>query len=519
MLNVFVVDDQISVRIGFRNLDWAQYGCALVGDAGNGIEALDRIAVLKPDVVISDIRMPQMDGLELSRLIKRMYPECAIVLLTGYDEFSYAQQALNIGVDHLLLKPTNFDELARTLALLAEKQARNRDVSLPSKLHVSNLMQENLLRDMIYGKTVHQEILKMMRLEACLASRYALMAIVPEIPSAELFTARCERIRNICQDVAQESDIEILSTLTDEACVCMLMRDQGFREEQLLAAGQDIFSRLVKYHACPTIIGIYSSGDDDVTNAYRHAIQALNDAFCTRNDISIYHNQTGTKSDISHINAGQEQLISLMYAGNVQGIQAWFGSMRDTLQQMSIIQNEETYRAIGTGLFSLILDIYQTLKSTSLVTDESCLQKLQAFVQAKIPETLPRIFLEVCSLTSEIAELIANASRVRIVTEMLTFIKARYECPDLSLDVLSEVFHLSPSHVSRLIKRETGKSFVNHLAGYRIKKAKQLLADQDQRIPDIVQAVGFRDPSYFIRVFKKHVGITPMRYRQMHRRP
>ena len=184
MLKVFVVDDQISVRIGFRHLDWSQYGCALVGDAGNGIEALDRIATLKPDVVISDIRMPQMDGLELSGMIKRMYPGCSIVLLTGYDEFAYAQQALNIGVDHLLLKPTNFDELAKTLALLSEKHALGQEESISSQLHVSNLVQENLLRDMIYGKAVHQEMLKMMRLEAHQQRRFALMSIIPDAPSS-----------------------------------------------------------------------------------------------------------------------------------------------------------------------------------------------------------------------------------------------------------------------------------------------------------------------------------------------
>ena len=202
-----------------------------------------------------------------------------------------------------------------------------------------------------------------------------------------------------------------------------------------------------------------------------------------------------------------------MYAGNVEETRMWFDSTRDTLQEMHIHQSEETYRAIGTSLYSLVLDIYQTLKSTSLIVDASCLQRLQAFVQARIPETLHRIFEEVCHLTCEIAERIASASRVRIVTEMLAFIKARYERPDFSLDLLSEHFRLSPSHVSRMIKRETGKSFVDHLAGFRIEKAKQLLADPGYRIPDIVEAVGFRDPSYFIHVFKKHVGITPMRYR------
>lgn len=520
MLRIFIVDDQSSIRIGFRQLDWSQYGCTLVGDAPNGIAALESIANLKPDVVISDIRMPQMDGLELSKMIKRMYPLCSIVLLTGYDEFSFAQQALNIGVDFLLLKPTNFNELESILAKLAQKHTRAAEETAVAPQRDVNLACESILKDIVGGKTVHSGMREILGEQLQSGDRLLLLSVClqakPE--DAGLMHEYYENIRTMIETVSEEHELRSVCTGTDELLAALLYPirpSDGDRQDLTLSL--DISSRLQRYHELQTLVGFATANSgDDLADACSRSIQALNHAFCSRTNVADYVESEGDPEILTVLKESLQELSLLMYSGNADAADAWFKHSHAWFQENGQHLNRDLYQSIRMDFFSFMLDIYHSLRTTGRILEEPFFDELLAFVQGQIPVTLPGIFQKTWEITEKITQYFLETSNVKNITEMVLFIKEHSDNPDFSLNDLSDEFCLSSSYVSRIISRETGKSFIDHLLDFRIEKAKELLTDKSCFMPNIAKAIGFRDTSYFIHVFKKYVGITPMRYHNIY---
>ena len=166
MIKVFLVEDEYAIREGIKkSVDWEKDGFELVGEAGDGEMAFPKILKTKPDILITDIRMPFMDGLELSRLVKKELPEIKIVVLSGYDDFNYAKQAISIGVEEYILKPVSGDNLMQELSKIAdkiktdlqEKSAREQYQKDMEEIRV--LARQKFIHDTIDGKISMQESL------------------------------------------------------------------------------------------------------------------------------------------------------------------------------------------------------------------------------------------------------------------------------------------------------------------------------------------------------------------------
>ncbi|MCR5406844.1 MAG: response regulator, partial [Lachnospiraceae bacterium] len=168
MLKIFLAEDEFVVREGIKNnIDWAGHGYEFVGEAGDGELALPMIERLKPDIVITDIKMPFMDGLELSRLIKKEFPWMEIIILSGYAEFNYAKEAISIGVAHYLTKPINGSELLAQIDGLAEKiEEKKRERELKEK-YIAEMAENSiedrrkLFRHMVTGDVSLPEMLEL----------------------------------------------------------------------------------------------------------------------------------------------------------------------------------------------------------------------------------------------------------------------------------------------------------------------------------------------------------------------
>lgn len=523
MLKVFIVDDESVIRIGFRNLDWSKYGCSLVGDAANGMDALSRLGALAPDVIISDICMPQMDGLEFSRLVKRMYPECAVILLTGYDEFAYAQQALNIGVDFLLLKPTNFDELEAVLRQLEECKSRRQKDAAPAALPpaLSSLMQSNLLREALLGRAQPGEAENPALYGGIALNRGVVVSLLPD-PAAYAQQSESTRpvIAKACRDAAEEGRIGMIFTDTQDAFVCMLAppREGDAWEGPALLFCQDILSRLQNYHGITMLCGVGDPrGGGGAPAAYRASLHALDNCFLRRESLALYRQRENAPVDPRPLARWREQVTAAMFAGDTAEVERQFDHLRGLLAALPLEGNEAGCDAVRVTLYSFALDTLQKLKTARALLIEPPGGDPQPLLRSGVPQTLPGVYGAVRNQLLLATRRIGGVMRTLSATDFISYIQSHFADADLSLEMLAETFKLSPSHVSRMIKRETGVSFVEHLTRRRVDRAKELLAETELLLNDIAAAVGFRDMSYFIHVFKRSVGITPNSYRRLHR--
>lgn len=522
MLRVFIVDDESVIRIGFRHLDWKQYDCELVGDASNGLDALSQVARLKPDVIISDICMPQMDGLEFSRLVKRMEPQCSIILLTGYDEFGYAQQALNIGVDFLLLKPTNFDELKSMLHQLNDRQRRQKSLSATLDAgSLSALIQGNLLREMLLGRSGQSEMVHLFKRNEHPFHSFCMLCFLPSPPSIpnEMNESRAV-LSQICRAAAEENGLDIIYTDTDDAFVCMLrIPEDGISTWESLVTlfCQDTLSRLKNYHHLNMLLGSSRVQEGDgVRFAYQQALQALNGCFLLRKPFYLFEDEVAYTFQPQQLNEWKEQLASCMFSGCLEGVQKSFENLLDVLDASALAKSQEACGQVRMLLHTFVWETSHKLKTSSSTLSQPLKNTIQNFLHSAISATLPGVYSIVKKHVLQITQAMRETMHIQTVATFIAYIQEHFKDADLSLETLAETFGLSPSHMSRMIKRETGMSFVEHLTGFRITRAKELLADSDLTLSAISSEVGFRDMSYFIHVFKRHVGVTPNTYRKLY---
>lgn len=520
MLRVFIVDDESVIRIGFRHLDWQQYGCELVGDASNGLDALGQVAQLKPDVIISDICMPQMDGLEFSRLVKRMDPQCSIILLTGYDEFAYAQQALNIGVDFLLMKPTNFDELASMLRRINDRRHQQQRLSVATG-SLSSLIQGNLLRELLLGRTLQGDAAYLFKRNEHSFRQFCILCLLPAPPAvpSELNELRAI-LSETCLMAAEENGMDMIYTDTDDAVVCMLRipeeKTDAWQSHVKLYV-QDALSRLQSYHHLDMICGSSRMhATDEVQTAYHEALQALNGCFLLHAPSHLYEDNEACAFSLQQLSDWKEQLSGYLFSGCLEGVRESFDQLLTLLEPQGLCKSWEACSRVRMMLHTFVWETAHKLKASASSEAQPLDAAIQEFLHSAISATLPGVYGMVRKQVLQMTQALRETMRMQTAAAFVTYIQEHFQDADLSLETLAETFGLSPSHMSRMIKRETGASFVEHLTGFRIARAKNLLADSNLTLSEIASEVGFRDMSYFIHVFKRHVGLTPNTYRKLH---
>lgn len=522
MLRVFIVDDESVIRIGFRHLDWKRYNCELVGDASNGLDALAQVAQLKPDVIISDICMPQMDGLEFSRLVKHMEPQCSIILLTGYDEFSYAQMALNIGVDFLMLKPTNFDELASMLHQIEERRQQKKHLSGTLETGtLSALIQGNILREMLLGRNQFPEAEHIFIRNEHIFRRFCILCFLPCPP---VIPSELNNIRSVlsktCLSVAQENAMDMIYTDTEDAFVCLLRIPEeltGTCENYVNLFCQDVLSRLQKYNQIDMFCGCSQMHTEVmVRTAYLEALQALNGCFLLHSTIFTYAEEVPCAFSVQRLAKWKDQLSASVFSGCAADVQECFDTLLDLMDAYVLSRNQEACDKVRMMLHTFVWETAQKLKVSRSLQKLPLDQAIQDFLHSGISATLPGVYSIVKNLALQITKALHETLHMQSAAVFVAYIQEHFQDVDLSLESLAEVFELSPSHMSRIIKRETGVSFIEHLTTFRIEHAKELLADSSLTLSAISSEIGFRDMSYFIHVFKRYVGITPNSYRKLY---
>jgi len=534
---ILLVDDESAVREGIRNrTPWERYNFKVVGEAGNGIEALEMIEDLHPDVVITDIKMPYLDGMELIKEIRRSLPPVTIIIISGYDEFTYAQQAIRYDVSEYVLKPVTVEDicnlLERTAKHLDEDIIRMQDQSRLRSVYnqALPLIREKFLVSLL--TPVHQIsnaslIAKAKDYGFNLEGDEFIVATFETdhdeqddpLEAMALLEVTLEVFQKEGRDIVFQFENQIVIIFTanshGEGQYDSLFRKQTFRKIEQLQA------YLEKYFSFPIVIGVGNlvHVPSAISQSYRQALEALNySSFYPEQLLLVISDleKPDTQEDKIHL---QELLSNVIIAVKL-------GSEEQVVESVNNLFGERAAALPFEGLQAFLLELSASLNTLAESYDYNLFQLSEEgdsrsfFSELGSLNTLGKARRWLTKLALSIHTTISGQrenSHIQFVQEAKALIAKHFTEPGFGLDQVCEMIGVSPSYFSSTFKREVGVSFVQYLTAMRMTRAKELLVKSEGKTYEIAQAVGFSESNYFSFCFKRYEGVSPSQYRQANR--
>ena len=516
---VFIVEDEVITREGIRdNVNWGAAGFEFCGEASDGEVALPLIEETKPDVVISDIKMPFMDGLQLSKIIREYMPWVKIVILSGHSEFEYAQSAVKLGVPEYLLKPVSAQDLHQVLKNLSamldrEKQEREKLKDLQLKAADSlDLNREKFLLQLVMGGISSADAIDQSQpLGLDIVARYYLVGLlqVELCEDSQPFDyPEYERIRKIVADFAGNNP-DVFVTNKDLGELVFLMKgdtpDQLIQEGNFLAG---LIKKEVEAQAACTVImelGTPQQRLADVHFSFAEALAKTKRMFLERGKSVEVFEQDLIKLDRTAIK-------NYLKIGSISDFNNFFSKELGAIGQLV----EQSYHVKHYLYIDIILTIAQFISDLGGDVDEVLPEIHQIDAKINGINTSENFTDEVRILFSKAFSYRnskVNHERFAVIQQAKTYIDHHFGESALRMEDIARKFNLSPSHFSTIFGQEIGETFRAYLSNLRITRAKELLKTTSLKCAEIAYRCGFNDPHYFSFVFKKKTGQTPQKYR------
>lgn len=535
-MKVFLVEDEYIVREGIKNnIDWEKNGYDFCGEASDGELAFPMISEKRPDIVITDIRMPFMDGIELSRMIKEEYPEIKIIILSGHEEFEYAKAAIQIGVEEYLLKPINGDELLQVVNRVAQKikeenESRetlqegegDENFEYAKRQLLSSLIDDNasLSDAMEQGKKIHLNLM---------AQCYNIMMLKLQRKNKEQgFSQRILELYKTMEDTLKEQDGQ--SIMFDRAPEGKVILFMGSGEEEIrrnmdVFAGQ--FREILPEYEDVTYfgsVGVPVMRLRELGESYEAASHGFSYRFLTEpNQIVDNHtvfdqtrNEKKFSCSIGSVdiqNLDKQKIESFLKGGEMDEIHFFVEEYMKNTGDAG--KNSMIFRQY------IVMDMFFAASHFLTQITDGREQLGEPF---ESPEQMQKIVSDLEATVVYIKELFTKVMQVRdaqttehnsdVVENAKKYISENYHDEELTLNTIAHEVNVSPNHLSAMFSQKTGQTFVKYLTDVRMHRAKELLKCTSKRSNEICEEVGYRDPHYFSHLFKKNVGCSPIQYRE-----
>ncbi|MBQ8591662.1 MAG: response regulator transcription factor [Lachnospiraceae bacterium] len=503
MIRVLIVDDEYIMRQGLKYMiNWEHEGYEIVGEATNGNEALKLLDRLQPHIIICDIVMPLLDGVDFAEAVHKMYPQMQIIILSGYDNFEYVKRTLMSGVVDYILKPTlNQEELKKILRKAVER--------IPGyKLHadVGMVSYERILERYLHGHDVDLAECAHYFTRVCF-SIYAVNIKKESAAGKDMFDVLYQKIE---RELEKISDVQKVSLLLREELVCVIFCYDSFYQEKLVQAVREMNNQLVML--CDSVFGVYSS-------TFRK-LDLLKDVYSQEIlkhvDKAFYHEGRHLllldkqKTDLT-LNT-PEKFDFYRYNQLLLGKQ-YQEAARFLLQyNVTALEAQMDVYGLKNQMKNMVYHFLDLLQISDEDKDDLRFQFFGEIERAMYEMDYRRCISQIMERMLELSGSVKMQGDERI-TQMLVYISQNYQ-EDLKLEDLAEEFNFNYHYLSAYFNQQMKEGFSDYLNRLRIEKACQLLKESSLSISMISGEVGYSEHSYFCRVFKKIVGKTPSEYRR-----
>ncbi|MEK8126664.1 response regulator [Paenibacillus filicis] len=501
---ILIVDDEPLIRKGLTKLiESNDLGWSVVGEASNGQEALEQLEELNPNLVLSDIRMPVMDGLELTRHLSERSRETAVIILTGYRDFQYAQAALRYGVEEFLLKPCPEEEIFRVLQL-AYRQLR---------MKVEQRQREERDRRDREDHALRSALLRLPQpageppqaMEWLQGQDFWLVSVETFQPEDKLYLAEDMdllqfAVGNIAAELMVSRGSGRWMTVEYGRLAFFLEPDDG--DAVFFTNLRETVLRLLGLPLIALRLGtVKTSSDAEKLFRVHGAASSLRQTSHSKNE----------QIDEARVRAIHAEITSFLLLGKHTELGAFLRRSFEDNSTVTLAQRKTDALCLSMVIREVLRKEFDAEQDVGDIGSELGELRLLPSYVAVDEWVSGRI------ATLERAAAHWLEERTSGLAERAIRYMEQHYMEECSLTAVSAHVHLNPNYFSNLFKKQTGESFSGYLAKLRADKAKMLLANTDMKITEIAQAVGYADSNYFATAFKQSVGRSPSEYRKLHR--
>lgn len=511
METVFIADDEQVIREGLKYIiDWKAFDFEICGDASNGEDALAQIIALKPSLVIIDIRMPKIHGIDVIKELRSQGFSGKIIIISGYSDFKFAQQAIRYGVDYYLTKPVDEDELVDIISQISDSIHNEKKIS-QVLLHYQEKAKKEILDDIISG-----------------SADISLINIDELHLNAEIYQVVIYEQYMRDRETMPYQFSELLRVTNNGSSTFEHIEKNG--KNIIILKGQyaiDKFQRFLDHYSTPPQKG---SPLDSLFLTYGETVSALTDIhisyeqayklisrrfFCSPGQHTLGYDALpsyeikNASIDNSKLNEYCTVISNFIQAFNRKKIASTLDDLSKYLY--SVQDGINAVKLFLTDLFLLIKEnISHTYKSApiSFPSNSDVIAVIDSkFYLYEITEYFTAQFEAVMNS-------IGNSSRDSILDDIIFYIDHNYQT-NIKLETIAPLFGYNSAYLGKIFSKTVGENFNNYVDSIRIKHAKQLIIENKLKVYEISEAVGYKNVDYFHKKFKKYVGQSPAEYRKL----
>jgi two-component system response regulator YesN len=535
MIKLLIVEDEQTIREGLvQTIDWETYGIEVCGQAGNGLEALERLQHSKPDIILTDIRMPKMDGLEFIRRARETNLDFEVILLSGYNDFEYAKQGIQLGALDYILKPCRPEDLLkfvlqakRTIEEKQERKSAYRELMQTWHKNIPLLKSQALSGWALHPKQpLETRIALLKELSMSIQAMNLHIGIVrfdqSGVPSKydeddqEIIRYAALNIIHETLSPVYKGQLEAFKDSNDLLWCANIHHTPSLLElKTQMAVLQNNLERYLKV-SVSIGVGNRCQSIDQIHQSYLEALEAVESRFYKgRGGIYFYSevHQTYKKSggilNDPTIVTLESDMINLIhtaqYADAIDKTETWLDYIRSCPQYGR--------KEVNVKASAFIVQLQKLAHEHKVTTFEWKNNIINWMEQLPMIETFDDLSTIIKKIIQSLVEILKSQNPIhRTVQAALDIIHQRYHT-NLTLDAVAKEVFVSNTYLSSLFKQELGINFLDYLHSYRVDLAKNLLRDH-YKVYAVARMVGYQEERHFSSTFKKWTGLTPSQYQR-----
>lgn len=535
-MKVIIVDDEYLIRMGIRSMiEWEDLGCEIAGEASNGEEALKLIEELEPDIVITDVKMPVLGGLELISGASKNKKKPRFLVLSNFSDFHYVREAMKMGAEDYLLKLELEPEQLRKCMekvidkISTEKEVRGKDNKILTAQNMKTIQGSFLkgIMNRIYLDEAYvMEKLEFFDIKLTFSNTIYSMIIkigelyrFEDVSNEELSTLNFSVINIVEEILSDWYDVHCIEGKTSEFIVFATAKEHCINritDENLIEQGKILREMLSQYLNITAIIsiGIGEPGLEGLYQAYKRAVLNIKNRFFTNESeiLLLEESQVGIK-ELENISIYdyKDQLFEALSFQRPKKMKKIMENIRKKIT--STPMSKETVCNVVLELYSMIREYEETyqLNGRSLMV---CSKKTYQQLICMTHVSEARNWLD--HVENDLKNYINSREKEgyhKLISKVKAYIHEHFD-EDISLSEVADVVDLNPSYFSTLLKQYTGLSYSEYVIKERIEHAKELLQETNLKVYEVGHAVGYHNIYYFNRIFKKKTGFTPGEYKK-----
>lgn len=500
-MRLLIADDDDYTREGLREaVDWESYGIKEIMVAGDGAEALRISAVKKPEIVLTDIRMPKLSGIEFAEKLAEKSPGSILIFMSGYMDVEYLRSAIKLSAVEYIEKPIKLAEIeqaiAKSIRALQQKQAHSD--SYNQKIELMKQKLAGLLRE---GQTGHEEISRLCNETGFPEGKRYTSFLIRSGQEADEHNGLLDGIVKYWTD----SGFAVIGEQLDRRHCFIVVASGSGEQKRLHYLNENFVSRNVHLVVGT---GTEAIGLGSIPAGFVAARSALDQSFYHLDSRFLTYREEKDQSNETY--AGALPTFYKLSKDNPEKLTEWLDELFSSLRTKRYPARDRVIGLLETIAGTLLNDDRKLI--ATLDTEHGIANAAHALKHCVSLEEAEAIMRAICSVWVEDKRQAAGYSR--LVQDVMSYVASNYRNVDLDLTMIADQMNLSTNHLGKLFKEETGISIKQYISDYRIDLAKRLIEAEHHKMHTIAELCGFASASYFVKVFKASTDLSPLQYRK-----